>query len=135
MTKEDIVKVDENGQPVIDVAREEILAEIQVSIDKLLRKRKDARKKFGKLKRTPFEAVEDKGLMNPESLFEESTKIEAKQSTLGMSERNLITQIVTISMQNVFERKINEAREAAEKLDKPELPKKKRTKKPAKKDK
>lgn len=132
MTKKQIIERDENGQPIIDVAQEEIQAEIRVSIDKLLAKREEARKKYGKLKRTIFEVIEDKGLMNPESLFEENQKIEAKESKLSAAERQFVQQIVLLSMQVVFERKIKEAQEAAE-LDKPVLPKKKRTKKPAKK--
>jgi len=132
MTKKQIIERDENGQPIIDVAQEEIQAEIRVSIDKLLAKREEARKKYGKLKRTTFEVIEDKGLMNPESLFEENQKIEAKESKLGAAERQFVQQIVLLSMQVVFERKIKEAQDAAE-LDKPVLPKKKRTKKPAKK--
>ena len=132
MTKKQIIERDENGQPIIDVAQEEIQAEIRVSIDKLLAKREEARKKYGKLKRTIFEVIEDKGLMNPESLFEENQKIEAKESKLSAAERQFVQQIVLLSMQVVFERKIKETQEAAE-LDKPVLPKKKRTKKPAKK--
>lgn len=132
MTKKQIIERDENGQPIIDVAQEEIKAEIQVSINKLLKKRDEAKEKYGKLKRTTFEVIEDKGLMNPDSLFEENQKIEAKESKLSAAERQFIQQIVLLSMQVVFERKIKEAQDAAE-LDKPVLPKKKRTKKPAKK--
>ena len=110
MTKKQIIERDENGQPIIDVAQEEIQA-----------------------KRTTFEVIEDKGLMNPDSLFEENQKIEAKESKLSAAERQFIQQIVLLSMQVVFERKIKEAQDAAAELDKPVLPKKKRTKKPAKK--
>ena len=46
----------------IDVSPEEVKAEIKVSIGKLLAKREEARKKYGSLKRTPFEAIEEKGL-------------------------------------------------------------------------
>jgi hypothetical protein len=98
-----------------------------------LAKREEARKKYGKLKRTTFEVIEDKGLMNPESLFEENQKIEAKESKLGAAERQFVQQIVLLSMQVVFERKIKEAQEAAAELDKPVLPKKKRAKKSNKK--
>lgn len=133
MTKKQIIERDEKGQPIIDVAQEEIKAEIQVSINKLLKKRDEAKEKYGKLKRTTFEVIEDKGLMNPDSLFEENQKIEARESKLSSAERQFIQQIVLLSMQVVFERKIKEAQDAAAELDKPVLPKKKRTKKPAKK--
>ena len=63
MTKKQIIERDENGQPIIDVAQEEIKAEIQVSINKLLKKRDEAKEKYGKLKRTTFEVIEDKGLI------------------------------------------------------------------------
>lgn len=132
MTKKQIIERDENGQPIIDVAQEEIKAEIQVSINKLLKKREEAKAKYGQLKRTTFEAIEDKGLMNPESLFEENQKIEAKESKLSSAERQFVQQIVLLSMQVVFERKIKEAQEAAAELDKPALPKKKRAKKTTK---
>lgn len=128
MTKKQIIERDENGQPIIDVAQEEIKAEIQVSINKLLKKRDEAKEKYGKLKRTTFEVIEDKGLMNPDSLFEENQKIEAKESKLGAAERQFVQQIVLLSMQVVFERKIKESKNVAAKLDKPVLPKKKRTK-------
>lgn len=98
-----------------------------------MKKRDEAKEKYGKLKRTTFEVIEDKGLMNPDSLFEENQKIEAKESKLSSAERQFIQQIVLLSMQVVFERKIKEAQDAAAELDKPVLPKKKRTKKPAKK--
>ena len=133
MTKKELIERDENGQLTVDVAPEAIKAEIQVSINKLLKKRDEAKEKYGKLKRTTFEVIEDKGLMNPDSLFEENQKIEAKESKLSSAERQFIQQIVLLSMQVVFERKIKEAQDAAAELDKPVLPKKKRTKKPAKK--
>ena len=132
MTKKQIIERDENGQPIIDVAQEEIKAEIQVSINKLLKKREEAKVKYGQLKRTTFEAIEDRGLMNPESLFEENQKIEAKESKLSSAERQFVQQIVLLSMQVVFERKTKEAQEAATELDKPALPKKKRAKKTTK---
>lgn len=93
-----------------------------------MKKRDEAKEKYGKLKRTTFEVIEDKGLMNPDSLFEENQKIEAKESKLSSAERQFIQQIVLLSMQVVFERKIKESKNVAAKLDKPVLPKKKRTK-------
>ena len=71
--------------------------------------------------------------MNPESLFEENQKIEAKESKLSAAERKFVQQIVLLSMRVVFERKIKDAQEAAAELDKPVLSKRKRAKKNNKK--
>ena len=128
MTKKELIERDENGQLTVDVAPEAIKAEIQVSIDKLLKKREEARTKYGKLKRTTFETIEDKGMMNPDSLYEEYQRIEAKESSLSSAERTMISQIVVLSMQEVFTRKIQEAKELSEALEKPAIAKKKRTK-------
>ena len=128
MTKKELIERDENGQLTVDVAPEAIKAEIQVSIDKLLKKREEARTKYGKLKRTTFETIEDKGMMNPDSLYEEYQRIEAKESALSSAERTMISQIVVLSMQEVFTRKIQEAKELSEALEKPAIAKKKRTK-------
>ena len=128
MTKKELIERDENGQLMVDIAPEAIKAEIQVSIDKLLKKREEARAKYGKLKRTTFETIEDKGMMNPDSLYEEYQRIEAKESALSSAERTMISQIVVLSMQEVFTRKIQEAKELSEALEKPAIAKKKRTK-------
>lgn len=112
---EPVVKPDENGQLSIDVAPEMVQAQIKVNIGKLLKKRDEAREKFkGGLKRTTFEAIEEKGLTDEHALWEEHLKIEKKESKLSSAERTLIQQIALISMQEVFEAKIKEAREAGE---------------------
>lgn len=127
-TAKPVIQTNENGEPTIDVNDDLVIAQIEVNIKKLLAKREDAMKKFnGRLKRTPFEQIEDKGLTDAKNLYEEHLRIEKRESKLSASERHLVSQIALISMQEVFEAKIKEAREAGE-IAAP-IQKKKRTKK------
>lgn len=127
-TAKTVIQTNENGEPTIDVNDDLVIAQIEVNIKKLLAKREDAMKKFnGRLKRTPFEQIEDKGLTDAKNLYEEHLRIEKCESKLSASERHLVSQIALISMQEVFEAKIKEAREAGE-IAAP-IQKKKRTKK------
>lgn len=120
----------ELDQIAIDVAPEAIEAQIGVTIEQFKKKRKEAADKLEKgqrLKRTTFESLEDKGLLDPKTLYAEFQKIEKRESRLSSAERQLISEITLLSMQEVFTRKIDEARKAGE--IKPRIPKKQRAKK------
>lgn len=84
----------------------------------MLRKRKEAAGLYGNLKRTPFEALEDKGLMNPDSIFLEFQKITNKESSLSASERRLIENIAFEALQKVILTDINKIREEETNRDK-----------------
>lgn len=121
----------ENKELVIDVAPETVVKQIGVNITKLREERSKAEKKLEKgqrLRRTPFECLEDKGIMNAQALYDEHLKIEKRESTLSSSERELIQRIALVSMQECFAEAIEKA-QAAGQLDNPGIPKKKRTKK------
>lgn len=105
-------------QKSIDLASKEIKIEIAKNIQALLEQRKKAAGLYGRLKRTPFEALEDKGLMNPDNLFSEYQKITDKKSVLGASERRLVENIVITAMQKVIQVKINEIKAKETNCDK-----------------
>ncbi len=116
----------------IDVAPEVVEAEIGVNVEAWKKERQataDKLEKGRRLKRTPFEAIEEKGYLEPKKMYDEYTKIQNRESSLSASERELICAIVETAMRNVFARKIDEARQAGE-IKNP-IQKKKRTKKAA----
>ena len=121
---------EDKSQVVLDVAPEAVEAQIGETIKQFKKKRQEAADKlenWKRLRRTTFENLEDKGLLEPKALYTEFQKIEAKESRLSSAERQLISDITLVSMQEVFSRRIKEAREAGE--IKPGIPKRKRTKK------
>ena len=121
---------EDKSQVVLDVAPEAVEAQIGETIKQFKKKRQEAADKLEngqRLRRTTFENLEDKGLLEPKALYTEFQKIEAKESRLSSAERQLISDITLVSMQEVFSRRIKEAREAGE--IKPGIPKRKRTKK------
>ena len=121
----------DKDQLVIDVAPEMVVKQIGVNITKLREERSKAMKALEKgrrLRRTPFECLEDKGIMNAQAIYDEHLKIEKRESSLSSSERQLVQQIALVSMQECFAEAIEKA-QAAGQLDKPGIPKRKRTKK------
>lgn len=123
-------KTDNNEPLTIDVATEAVEAEIGVTVELWKKERKAASDKLEKgrrLKRTPFEAIEEKGYLDPKTMYDEYQKIQNRESRLSASEREVICSIVETAMRTVFARKIDEARKAGE--VKPGIQKKKRTKK------
>ncbi len=110
----------------IEIDAPEIEAKIQEVIDELLKAREDARVKYGQLKQSAFERVEDRGLMQPAPMYAEYIKIEACQSALPSSDCKIITQIVLEAMRRGFNEKIKALQAEQETAG---IPKKKRTKK------
>lgn len=114
-------------QITIDVAPDAIEAQIGTTIEQFKKKRKEAADRLERgqrLKRTPFESLEDKGLLDSKTLYAEFQKIEKRESRLSSAERQLINEITLLSMQKVFTRKIDDAQKAGK--IKPRIQKKKR---------
>lgn len=67
-----------------------------------------------KLKRSPFQSLDEKGMLEPNFIVKEFGLIQQKKSSLSAGERSVINQIVFMAMQLAAEKKMQK-KETSEK--------------------
>lgn len=75
-----------------ELTTEEVKLQITEIIEEAKKSREVARlaSKSGELKRNPFQSLDEKGMLNADSLVSEFDVIQAKKSTLSSGERQVI---------------------------------------------
>lgn len=101
-----------NNQPVLSYQ------EMKPAIAGVVAETKDHRKQAAencptgaRLRRTPFDSLDEKGILTPERLTLEWDAIQRRQSDLPSSERRAVTDIITRAMRRVLVRKAKEKQE------------------------
>lgn len=82
------------------------------------------------LQRSPFQSLDEKGLLTPDNIVKEFALVQNKETALSAGERGVINQIVFMAMQQAMEKKFREdERKQAEqpKLKKPRSTRKKKS--------
>lgn len=110
-----------------ELTTEEVKLQITEIIEEAKKSREAARlvSKSGELKRNPFQSLDEKGMLNADSLVSEFDVIQAKKSTLSSGERQVIQQIVWMALRKAALKKAQETAQAKE----TSIPKKPRTRK------
>lgn len=112
---------------------EEVKLQITEIIEEAKKSREAARlaSNSGELKRNPFQSLDEKGMLNADSLASELDVIQAKKSTLSSGERQVIQQIVWMALRKAFLKKALETAQAKVEAQEKEtsIPKKPRTRK------
>jgi hypothetical protein len=116
-----------------ELTTEEVKLQITEIIEEAKKSREVARlaSKSGELKRNPFQSLDEKGMLNADSLASEFDVIQAKKSTLSSGERQVIQQIVWMALRKAALKKAQETAQAKVEAQEKEtsIPKKPRTRK------
>lgn len=125
----------EENKATNELTSEEVKLQINEVLDEIKKKREEIRlaSKSGELKRSPFMSLDEKGMLNADSLVSEYDIIQAKKSSLSSGERQLVQQIVWAGLRKAAIKKAAEIAKAngdAQAQDeKPKRKTRKRTKK------
>lgn len=125
----------EENKTTNELTSEEVKLQINEVLDEIKKRREEVRlvSKSGELKRSPFMSLDEKGMLNADSLVAEYDVIQAKKSTLSSGERQVIQQIVWAGLRKAAIKKAAEIAKAngdAQAQDeKPKRKTRKRTKK------
>lgn len=116
-----------------ELTTEEVKLQITEIIEEAKKSREVARlaSKSGELKRNPFQSLDEKGMLNADSLASEFDVIQAKKSTLSSGERQVIQQIVWMALRKAALKKAQETAQAKVEAQEKEtsIPKKPRMRK------
>lgn len=125
----------EENKTTNELTSKEVKLQINEVLDEIKKRREEVRlaSKSGELKRSPFMSLDEKGMLNADSLVAEYDVIQAKKSTLSSGERQVIQQIVWAGLRKAAIKKAAEIAKAngdAQAQDeKPKRKTRKRTKK------
>ena len=94
----------------MEFEQQELKASIKTVIQREKRIRKIATQggKY-KLKRSPFQSLDEKGLLTPDFIASEFALIQQKKSSLSAGERSVINQIAYLAIREASERKYQES--------------------------
>ena len=112
--------------------------EMREQITKHLKRREQNRKEFlakrpdAVFKRTPYDSIAEKGMLNADSILAEYNLIKEKKSKLSSAERYVIMEIISMAIQNVIIKQMKAKRKAKKELADAEKPKKRTRKKNSK---
>lgn len=112
--------------------------EMREQITKHLERREQNRKEFlakhpdAVFKRTPYDSIAEKGMLNADSILAEYNLIKEKKSKLSSAERYVIMEIISMAIQNVIIKQMKAKRKAKKELADAEKPKKRTRKKSSK---
>lgn len=112
--------------------------EMREQITKHLKRREQNRKEFlakhpdAVFKRTPYDSIAEKGMLNDDSILAEYNLIKEKKSKLSSAERYVIMEIISMAIQNVIIKQMKAKRKAKKELADAEKPKKRTRKKSSK---
>ena len=112
--------------------------EMREQITKHLKRREQNRKEFlakhpdAVFKRTPYDSIAEKGMLNADSILAEYNLIKEKKSKLSSAERYVIMEIISMAIQNVIIKQMKAKRKAKNELADAEKPKKRTRKKNSK---
>jgi adenosyl cobinamide kinase/adenosyl cobinamide phosphate guanylyltransferase len=112
--------------------------EMREQITKHLKRREQNRKEFlakhpdAVFKRTPYDSIAEKGMLNADSILAEYNLIKEKKSKLSSAERYVIVEIISMAIQNVIIKQMKAERKAKKELADAEKPKKRTRKKSSK---
>ena len=125
----------EENKTTNELTSEEVKLQINEVLDEIKKRRDEVRlaSKSGELKRSPFMSLDEKGMLNADSLVSEYDVIQAKKSILSSGERQVVQQIVWAGLRKAAIKKAAEIAKAngdAQAQDeKPKRKTRKRTKK------
>ena len=80
-------------------------------------------------KRTPYDSIAEKGMLNADSILAEYNLIKEKKYKLSIAERYVIMEIISMAIQNVIIKQMKAERKAKKELADAEKPKKRTRKK------
>ena len=109
--------------------------EMREQITKHLKRREQNRKEFlakhpdAVFKRTPYDSIAEKGMLNADSILAEYNLIKEKKSKLSSAERYVIMEIISMAIQTVIIKQMRAKRKAKKELADAEKPKKRTRKK------
>lgn len=109
--------------------------EMREQITKHLKRREQNREEFlakhpdAEFKRTPYDSIAEKGMLNADSILAEYNLIKEKKSKLSSVERFVIMEIICMAIENVIIKQMKAKRKAKEELADAEKPKKRTRKK------
>ena len=112
--------------------------EMREQITKHLKRREQNRKEFlekhpdAVFKRTPYDSIAEKGMLNADSILAEYNLIKEKKSKLSSAERYVIMEIISMAIQNVIIKQMKAKRKAKKELADADMPKKRTRKKSSK---
>lgn len=112
--------------------------EMREQITKHLKRREQNRKEFlakhpdAVFKRTPYDSIAEKGMLNADSILAEYNLIKEKKSKLSSAERYVIMEIISMAIQNVIIKQMKAKRKAKKEQADAEKPKKRTRKKSSK---
>lgn len=107
--------------------------EVKQQITKLLQERKDFLAKLKvQLKRTPYDSLNDKGMLNTNDIFNEYQLIREKKSKLSSGERSAIMAMMSIAIQRAILAQMKSKQKAQAEEEESSKPKKRTRKKSSK---
>lgn len=112
-----------------ELTTEEVKLRITEIIEEVKKSREAARlaSESGELKRSPFQSLDEKGMLNADSIVSEFDVIQAKKSSLSSGERTVIQQIVWMALRKAALANIKKNTETKVQEEETAVPKKPRT--------